>query len=321
MTVDVDVDVDVATIRSMPGKANGDYYVIKCPFHNDSNPSCSVKMRPPYQGFFRCWSCPAKGPFKKLAEKLGIDTRAKATPDLYPEQYADMFVYKGASYEEDDEDVERLYPLSDRNALKLGIQDGWRGFSIDFLRTVVKAKVVDSRTLYFPVMVRGIEVGYVRAFLGRQKGRPSYLNKRGSWARNKGLLMFDQALAIEDARFKTIKGYSKTVILNEGPRDSFRLHNDATLPAVAILGTQSWSEGKIRLLSMAGFENAIICMDGDAAGSEAADRIAESLDGHMDVYDFALDQWEGAYDPQNMPAKLLNRLVKLYNTVSLGASA
>ena len=317
--------VDVSAIRGMPGKANGDYYVIKCPFHSDANPSCSVKMRPPYQGFFKCWSCSAKGPFKKLADKLGIDTRAKATPDLYPEEYADMFVHKGSSYEEDDEDVAKLYPLTDKNASKLGIlENGWRGFDVDFLRDVVDAKVIDSRTLYFPVMVRGVEEGYIRALVTKPtvKGKPSYLNKRGAWSRNKGLFLFDQALAIENALYEKLKvsGYSRTVVLVEGPRDAMRLHLSA-LPGIAILGTQSWSEGKIRLLAMAGVDNVILCMDGDSAGATASHDIAESLDGYLNVYDFALHEWAGEYDPFNMPEKLLNRLIKLYNTVSVGVSS
>lgn len=311
--------VDVGAIRGIPGgKDKGDYYLIKCPFHNDTNPSCSVKVKPPYMGFFKCFSCSAKGPFKKLAEKLGIDLRAKATPDLYPEEYADMFVYKGASYAEDDEGVTGLYSLSDKNATKLGIQEGWRGFDIPFMRSVVKAKVVDARTLYFPVTVRGVDVGYIRAFLAKQKGRPSYLNKKGAWSRDKGLFLFDRAIEYEEQRELKHKAYSRTVILVEGPRDAMRLHRDGNLPAIAILGTQSWSEGKIRLLSMSGVENVILCMDGDLAGKLAAENISETLDGYMNVYDFGLDKWEGDLDPCDMPEKLLTRLTRVYNTVSLG---
>lgn len=296
--------VNVDLLKGQQGsKRQGEYLLIRCPFHNDHNPSCSVKMTAPYKGVFRCFSCGSKGGFRKLAEKLGLDVNAEATPRLDAEAYADMFQMDSL---QDDEDVRATYPLSDKNARTLGIEKGWRGFSLDFLREVIGALVVDSRTLYFPVMVNGKEEGYIRAFVSKRDGYPSYLNKRGTWSRDKGLFLFDQARSRSP----------NTVILTEGPRDAARLMRDANLPAVAILGTNSWSEGKLRKLVLSGVTEIIICMDGDEAGKNASETIKDSIEGYCGVHDFKLWEWEGEYDPCNMPDKLLNKLVKLYRKVS-----
>jgi DNA primase len=304
---------NVELLKGFPGaKRNGEWLLIRCPFHNDHNPSLSVRMTPPAQGVFKCFSCGAKGGFKKLAEKLGLDLNAAATPDLFPDEYAGMFQ---AVSDQDDEVVTTTYPLNARNAEKLGITKGWRGFDLDFLRDVVRARVINRYMLYFPVLMNGEEVGYVQARVAKQEGYPSYLNKKGTWSKDKGLLLFDQALAIAKEHAGG-HGSSLTVILTEGPRDPMRLIRDAHLPAIAILGTQSWSEAKLRKLVLAGVENLILCMDGDDAGRQASEMITESSDGYVNIHDFKLYEWEGEYDPGNMPVKLVNRLKKLYTAVS-----
>jgi 5S rRNA maturation endonuclease (ribonuclease M5) len=206
--------------------------------------------------------------------------------------------------------------LTESNALKLGISDGWRGFKIDFLRDVVKARVVDTRSLYFPVLVNSVEVGYVRAFVKKpSKPYPSYLNRPGAWSADKGLLMFDQAIALIK-RHSIEKGFiNKTIILTEGPRDVFRLIRDG-LPGCSILGTQSWSDAKLRVILMQGVDNIILCLDGDEAGRTASRTLRESVAGSAKVVDFKLWEWEGSYDPFNMPDKLFNKLRKVYEELS-----
>lgn len=302
---------DRQVILSLPGaKVRGEWAVIRCPFHNDTNPSLSVKIKAPHVGAFKCFSCGEKGNYSKLADKLGIDTAAAApTPDLYPGEYESLFAY---TENQDTKDITSLTDLTDRAARNLGIsgESGWRGFPVEFLRDTVHAKVADSRYLYFPVMVNGKEVGYIRAFVRKEAGRPSYLNKKGSWARDSGLFLFDQALALQDGDVD-----SKIIILVEGPRDAMRLLR-AGLPAVAILGTNNWSEQKLRRILLAGVEDIILCMDGDEAGVRGAHTIAESCEGMVRLHDFALHEWEGEYDPCNMPKNLLRRLRAMYRSVA-----
>ena len=234
---------DVEGILSgMKGKKQGEYTLILCPFHADGNPSCSVKTRAPYQGFFKCWSCGEKGPFSKLADKLGIEAGSEATPPISVEAYEAFF--SGGPNAEDSDVVfithDQLRPLSAKNVATMGLKDGWRGVPIDFLRETIGASIIDRYSLYFPVMVNEKEAGYIRAFKEKRKGRPSYLNKPGPWAKTHGLFLFDQAMEIARE--------TKTLILVEGPRDPIGIMLEG-MPAVAMLGTNSWSEAKRRLIA------------------------------------------------------------------------
>jgi hypothetical protein len=296
-------------LNSLKGKRQGEYTVIVCPFHADSNPSCSVKARPPYQGFYKCWSCGAKGAFSKLAEKLGIEAGSEATPPIDTEPYEAFFNVHSTDVDDRIIDPATLKSMSAKNVTTLGIKDGWRGVPIDFLRETVGAKIVDSRSLYFPVMVNHKEVGYIRAQKEKPKSKkfPSYLNKPGLWSKTQGLFLFDQALEVANG--------SSTLILTEGPRDPMRLMQEG-LPAVAMLGTQSWSDAKRRLIELAGIENLILCMDGDEAGHTASMMLKEACDGYLNIYDFELYKWEGEYDPFNMPKSLVRKLHQLYQSVA-----
>ena len=307
------VNYDIEGILSgMKGKKQGEYTLILCPFHADGNPSCSVKTKPPYQGFYKCWSCGAKGPFSKLAEKLGIEAGCEATPPIQVEAY-EAFFSENSSTEAADVVLithDQLKPLSAKNVEAMGIKDGWRGVPIDFLRETIGAKIIDRYSLYFPVMVNDKEVGYIRAFKEKKKGRPSYLNKPGPWTKTQGLFLFDQAMELARE--------SKTLILVEGPRDPIGIMLEG-MPAVAMLGTNSWSDAKRRLIERAGVENLILCMDGDEAGHKASLALKEACLGYLHVVDFKLYEWEGEYDPFNMPKTLMRRLRKVYeNTVSSG---
>jgi Toprim domain/CHC2 zinc finger len=289
-------------LDSIAGVVRGGYKVILCPFHADSNPSCSVKLNAPYQGFYKCWSCNAKGSYKQLCEKLGISEDG-ITPRA--EDYEHLFKVEEALHDEEDSDDFTLYPLTDRNAKRIGIQDGWRTFPVNFLRDTVKASVLmtsyGTYMLYLPVLISGEEVGYIKARLAPSKGKPSYLNKKGVWAKTKGLFPFDQSMAI--AR--------DTMIIVEGPRDAMRLL-DMGLPAVSILGTNNWTQQKARLLDKAGITKLVLCLDGDVAGKAGTDNIIKVSEGHFQIKDMGLYDIEGEYDPGNMPEILQRRLKKLY---------
>ena len=70
----------------------------------------------------------------------------------------------------------------------------------------------------------------------------------------------------------------------------------------------------------AGVENLILCMDGDEAGHKASVALRQACEGYLHIEDFKLYDWEGEYDPFNMPRALMRRLRKLYeNTVSHGS--
>lgn len=296
--------MDLNAIRSLGGKEQGNYFLIRCPFHNDNSPSCSVKMVPPYQGAYKCWSCGAKGGYKKLAAQLGISGTVEETSHIEVERYEEFFK-QAPTHDSSDLD---LYSMTEKNLAKIGLADTWRDIPLDFLRDYVKAKISVERSyqLYFPVLVKGAEVGYIMANLKKSsvKGVPSYINKSGTWSRTKGLFLFDQALKVNP----------KVMILVEGPRDAIRLAM-LGLPAVAILGTQSWSDSKRRLMDLSGVTEVILAFDGDDAGKSASTKVTDSMEGYMTVHDFKLYEWEGEYDPCNMPEPLVKKLKKLYQDI------
>jgi DNA primase len=67
---------------------------------------------------------------------------------------------------------------------------------------------------------------------------------------------------------------------------------------------------------MQGVDNIILCLDGDEAGRTASRTLRESVAGSAKVVDFKLWEWEGSYDPFNMPDKLFNKLRKVYEELS-----
>jgi hypothetical protein len=264
-------------------------------------------MVPPYQGFYKCWSCPAKGNYKKLAAQLGISGTLEETSPIEVERYEEFFKPEVTS---DSTDLD-LYSMSPKNLAKIGLVDEWRTVPLDFLRDYVQAKICVgiSDQLYFPVLVKGKEVGYILANLKKSatKGVPSYINKSGVWSRTKGLFLFDQA----------VEAHGTILILVEGPRDAIRLAMMG-LPAVAILGTKSWSDSKRRLIELSGITDVILAFDGDEAGEHATKLVSDSLEGYLNVHDLGLYEYEGEYDPGNMPEPLVKKLKKLFKRVNDG---
>ncbi len=289
-------------LKSFPkAKSYQNKVLICCPFHNDSNPSCSVNVRPPYFGRYKCWSCGAKGGLSELMVGLGMDpTGVTPTPKIDTSDFEHLF---------EPDDVLKsglmLYNLSAPNCKRIKLKK-WRGFNLKFLRSVVKAKICmkEGSTfpfVYFPVLVQNKEVGYIRAFVTKPSSGPSYLNKKGSWVRTKGLFLYDQAIELMREQCHT------TIVLCEGPRDAMRLMRES-IPAVAILGINSWSDHKRLLLELAGVEQVISAMDGDDAGWKADKILSKSLKGFIHFEKLKLYEYEGGYDPFNMPLEFVDLL-------------
>jgi len=97
-----------------------------------------------------------------------------------------------------------------------------------------------------------------------------------------------------------------TMALVEGPRDALRLLSEG-IPACAILGTQSWSEKKSFLLSLAEVGRAIVITDSDRAGDKARDLLDPSLRKHFRVKHFHLPP---GIDPFEASDKQIERLKK-----------
>ena len=323
-------------------KIGRNYSYVACPFHAEVTPSCIVRHDPSAvkTGRYKCYGCSAHGPWNVLAEQLGLEAHEDSDytvdnkiPKFRSEVYDLHLLGDEDEKEKKKELTYKFYSLSDEVAVaKAGIKnDNWRGYSLEFLRKRIKASlvyVVEYRRYYvhLPVSIDGVEKGYIHAQINKDpsgKGR-TYINKPGVWSLQYGLFPFDPAV-----RLMQRKGLS-TMVLVEGPRDALRFIR-AGIPAVAILGTHSWSNTKSSTLENAGVTKIIDIFDGDNAGKIAHNLIVKGItqSGNPTNDFFALNMmfnvhsvklWnakipeghsEDKLDPGNMPDSMLNSVKKL----------
>ena len=160
----------------------------------------------------------------------------------------------------------------------------WRGFTPRQLYSVDAYAVYDFNPVssrkelmaFFPVQVFGEIRGGVRCAYDDKV----YLNIKGEWRQEYGLLFFDQAVNCN--RFFRFP----FVVVCEGVRDALRLVVNG-IPAVALLGTQGWTKAKSNLLMLASpgepVEEVYLCLDSDRAGRAAAQTLTATLTDHLYV--------------------------------------
>lgn len=301
---------------------------IRCPYHNDRTPSGRVKHDPVHgyaAGSFFCFGCKEKKKWNELAEVLSLEPFGDATvPDTVPKEtylsyYDEELLQKGPHF--DHSDPNKRYVELDlfEAAEKANIPKTWRTFSLKFLHRVCGASIwydlwKERYLVHLPVMVQGVKKGHINARTSKptDKSEPSYLNKGGEWSRRFGLFPYDYAISLMRELETT------TVVLVEGPRDALRLLRYG-IPAMSILGTNSWSKTKSQLLEFAGVTRVILAMDGDQAGkiatygSETHEGLLPLLEERFDVKNLKL--WERAaadgvdkYDPCDMPKDLIAKI-------------
>ena len=301
-------------------KTQSSYYtMICCPYHDDKTPSGQIFHGPDTQvmGYYICRGCGIRKLWNELAKDMGWPTFGKTKP-------SDKFVTMVKTLQTEASPKEEIaFDLED-----LPTGRSWRSFPTEFL-TKVGAKLgryTESGRpfVYLPVLVGGRERGYIRAQIKKQGDFPSYLNKSGSWSKTHGLFPFDYSI-----RLMTCRDLS-TMVLVEGPRDALRLLRYG-IPAVSILGTQTWTAKKAKLLELHGVDRVIVMMDGDPAGQLAVSKIVPDLNSLVSTYEFNLcthpkspfPKWEKLskekrkakkhllWDPGNCPKQILRELKNL----------
>lgn len=325
----------LAELQKLQGKKSqkATYTMLQCPFHSDNSPSGRVShdtSRPRSIGWYRCYAgCCEPMPWSAFSQQLGLQPFGPPPPEMeVPKVKFDS--YDGSFFEQDDElqrEDLRLNDLGPQSQEYLDLPSAeWRGFSFDFLKSIgakcAYATYHSAYYVYLPVNVNGQERGYIKALPRKPTGTkyPSYLNAPGTWAYNYGLFLFDQSINLMRKKGLT------TVVITEGPRDGMRLLQ-AGIPAVSILGTNSWSNRKIRLLETAGVEHIVLCLDGDDAGANAtrffltgrqapkSEVTVTPLESAFQCTNFGLWEYEvpknfhdKKLDPGNMPKSLLRLL-------------
>ena len=307
--------------RGLAGaKHHKNYTMIRCPFHDDLNPSGSIyhseTTRNP--GFFRCYGCGKTASWDELAPLIGCEPFSN-NPRV---RYANI---RNFTLDEDfDEKPEKL--------IFSELPDGkkWRGVKTSLLKKIrckickvryANGNLGKDRFIYLPVIIDGETVGYTKGRMKKVEGETSYINLRGSWVKTHGLFPFDFAI-------KNMTD-TKTVVLVEGQRDALRLLANG-IPAMCIMGTQSFSESKCRLLALHGVERCVILMDGDSAGIEGTKKVYSILNKFLEckvlklwamkgspyekyktsseAKEFGIDLW----DPGNCPQWILDRIKQRY---------
>jgi hypothetical protein len=302
-------------------KVNASSTFIACPFHSENTPSFRIfhSSSSNSPGFGKCYGCGHQVNWNELAPVIGLKPYTWTKPKT-------QFARALPSREE--EAVQRKLKFRHRPIPPGKI---WREIKTDTLidigatRVTVPGSTLPSM-LYFPVMVKGKQRGFIRARMRKSKdGEPSYLNKGGPWSKDFGLFLYDQAVELMQKL-----GYD-TIVLVEGPRDGLRLH-ELGIPAISILGTMSWSARKSRIVEMTGARRVILAFDGDDAGKKAYDLIHPQLEGLIETVKFDLCGKDSPYwpfrnedeptktakaagvsmwDPGNMPIKKVRQLKRL----------
>lgn len=330
------VDFVRAELRKIPGdkRLGKDYSFILCPWHNEKTASGRVFHKDDSGsrvGRYKCYGCGKSAQWNELADRLGLeridrDSERKSAQKIPPANYLvsdDEFlsVDKKSALEE-------LKHFDIRNSTYqkyAGLVAGkWRGFKVDFLHdlgcSIVRKHFPEAdyykHYIYLPVDVKGKLRGYIKAQVKKpsKKGVPSYVNSSGHWTRKFGLFPYDQALDLMD------RLGLHTIVLVEGPRDALRLLR-MNIPAMCILGTQSWSAKKFKYLVLSGAERIILMMDGDKAGKHATKLIKTGLDVNgnvvapplkesfnvkvMKLWKCEVPDGHENYDPGNCPTEIL----------------
>ncbi len=263
--------------------------MIVCPFHADTNPSCSVHIsghKLPV-GAYHCWSCGAKGPWGRLADKLGLESGEYHHP-------SNPFRAKARAMQRREQEELKLRRAMFVNHLPRGCSPwehgDFRELPESFLIKIGALRYYDDISdcfrIVFPVKNRvGVIIGSAARLL--DAGAKPWLNSPGRWARK---VLYPIELLPKNV---------ETAVLVEGPYDALRL-NHLGIPTLSILGTQNWSPQKKSILDACGIKNIIICMDGDVPGRVAESAIFADTEDKFKRKRFRLPFEDPRVDPGNM---------------------
>jgi 5S rRNA maturation endonuclease (ribonuclease M5) len=311
----------------------GSTFFVCCPFHAEKTPSFRIFIGPDTKspGYGKCYGCGEKAGWDKIAPLLGLKPYKKGKPEV---EYANLNILP-TEIDDDDQDADTNFIQEPMEFSELPKNKKWRDIKTNLL-IKLGAKICHITTkdsghvykrLWLPVHINGQLRGYIKARFRKHPDYPSYINAKGPWSRTNGLFPFDPAIAL----MREIG--SKTIVLVEGQRDALRLISEG-VPAMCILGTQSWSDTKAKLLELAGVRRVVLLMDGDCAGIDATKMLRPKLRQMFKVVTLKLWSMEGSpyiqfadepypskaakkadvtlWDPGNMPQWIIKRIKRKY---------
>lgn len=262
--------IDLLDANNIEGNVIGRFFMIACPFHDDSNPSLGVDIE---TGGFNCLGCGEHGPFKKLLDKLGIENCQIDEMETDYSSRIDKYIKQ--SKEQTDLLIQcskHFVPLIDDNGDKM-IGDIYdyaveRGLDNSTIQSLKLGAINYSRfqnRLVFPIMFNGKLVSYE----GRRidVGDDKYYRVRSTPSSNI-LYNYDNAKK------------EKNVILVEGVFDAAMLYQRG-YNVVACFGSNI-STNQIILLSI--FDKVFLALDGDVAGNKGVDDAKKLIREESNLY-------------------------------------
>lgn len=260
-------------------QGSGSTFII-CPFHAEKTPSGRIfhSETTKSPGYFKCYGCGEAASWDKVAPLLGLKPFKQPKPT---DEYANFNLLPEGDVEEA---AVEGFVNEDMELSSLPKNKVWREIKTNLLIDLGAKKCRVNHPehgllkpkLWLPVYVNGELKGYIKARFKKHPDYPSYINAKGPWSKTHGLFPYDYSVKLA----KKLK--SKTVVLVEGQRDALRLIQIG-IPAMCILGTQSWSDTKGKILELAGFERIVLMMDGDCAGIAATELLKPKLKALFEV--------------------------------------
>ncbi|MBS1724184.1 MAG: DNA primase [Armatimonadetes bacterium] len=278
-----------------------------CPFHDDTNPSFDVS---PESGYYRCWSCGAKGDvfnwvmqtenvdfaeaLRILAVQAGVELqrRDRREPSVVEAQEAAMAEAQ-AFFREQLTKSSAAQEYCAGRGLATDVLDHWEiGYAPDVMGALATHlqkqghRLAECEKLF---LVKGDAGGYDDRFKGRlmfpirdERGRLVAFGGRvigdaiPKYINSGDTPLYSKSRVLYGMNFaKESMAKERRAVLVEGFLDVIACHRAGVTNAVASLGT-SLAEDHVRLLKR-WCDEVVVLYDSDAAGQKAAERACDLL--------------------------------------------
>jgi len=210
---------------------------IRCPYHDEDTPSCSIDES---RGIFKCFGCEAAGPIEKLLFDLGIrDGYTTNLLEIAQNKVSEKITSLLSEF--------TLYPKGAKP-----INQEYRGIKPETFDYFNAYTLNDKDSIFFPIKFRGKNMGVIENPIGGK-----YINRFVN-----GYIPFN-----------IDRVSSGNIILVEGIYDALSVFQAGYKNVIASLSA-SYSYSLIKWLKIINAKNIQILYDGDEAGRKGAKQLS-----------------------------------------------
>jgi len=338
VTDDIKARLDIVSYiqRFVPGlKKSGKNYKALCPFHNEKTPSFVVN---PTTQTWRCYGACADGgdlfsfyerrhnvefkdALKALADEAGVELPQYNKKQLSDKQQSQLDIlsdlatrYHNLLTDYEGADQVRAY-LESRGISSESIQQWQLGYAP---KTNIAPKLVQKysapdlldlgiiykndhgqlRSRFYNRLMIPIHnpAGQVVGFGARKLddgNTAKYINSHESTMFHKSHLLYGWHIARKQAQWQS------QIVIVEGYMDVIQAHQSGYANVTAQMGT-AMTEEQVSLIGNTNIDTIIMCLDGDNAGKEAAQRAIDNLIAHVGKKDIRIVQLPDGQDPDTI---------------------